>query len=59
VLLVVDVQKGFDRFNEEGHRNNPARVQDLCRLGRHHTFDNVGPDGVARGLAAVRTSAGS
>ena len=24
VLLVVDVQKGFDSFNEELHRNNPA-----------------------------------
>src|SRR5438309_10665064 len=34
VLLVVDVQKGFDRFNEELHRNNPALETNIARLPR-------------------------
>src|SRR5437868_12218995 len=34
VLLVVDVQKGFDRFNEELHRNNPALEANIARLQR-------------------------
>src|SRR5207302_9784021 len=34
VLLVVDVQKGFDRFNEELHRNNPALETNIARLQR-------------------------
>ncbi len=34
VLLVVDVQSGFDRFNEELHRNNPALEANIARLQR-------------------------
>ena len=34
VLLVIDVQKGFDRFNEEYHRNNPALEANIARLQR-------------------------
>src|SRR5437660_889842 len=34
VLLVVDVQKGCDRFNEELHRNNPALEANIARLQR-------------------------
>ena len=34
VLLVVDVQKGFDSFNEELHRNNPALEANIARLQR-------------------------
>ena len=34
VLLVVDVQNGFDRFNEELHRNNPALEANIARLQR-------------------------
>lgn len=34
VLLVIDVQKGFDRFNEEYHRNNPALEVNIARLQR-------------------------
>jgi len=34
VLLVIDVQKGFDRFNEEYHRNNPALEANIARLER-------------------------
>ena len=32
VLLVVDVQQGFDRYNESLHRNNPALEANLARL---------------------------
>jgi hypothetical protein len=32
MLLVVDVQKGFDRFNQELHRNNPALEANIARL---------------------------
>jgi len=32
VLLVVDVQQGFDRFNESLHRNNPALERNIARL---------------------------
>ena len=31
---MVDVQKGFDRFNEELHRNNPALETNIARLQR-------------------------
>ncbi len=34
VLLVVDVQNGFDRFNGELHRNNPALEGNIARLQR-------------------------
>lgn len=34
VLLVIDVQKGFDRFNEQYHRNNPALEANIARLQR-------------------------
>jgi len=34
VLLVIDVQKGFDRFNEELHRNNPALEANIAQLQR-------------------------
>ena len=34
VLLVVDVQNGFDRFNEDLHRNNPALEANIARLQR-------------------------
>jgi nicotinamidase-related amidase len=32
VLLVIDVQKGMDRYTEEYHRNNPALEANLARL---------------------------
>lgn len=32
VLLVVDVQQGFDQFNESLHRNNPALEGNIARL---------------------------
>jgi nicotinamidase-related amidase len=32
VLLVIDVQKGFDRYTAEYHRNNPALEANLARL---------------------------
>lgn len=32
VLLVVDVQKGFDQFNESLHRNNPGLEGNIARL---------------------------
>jgi nicotinamidase-related amidase len=32
VLLVVDVQRGFDGFNESLHRNNPALETNIARL---------------------------
>jgi nicotinamidase-related amidase len=32
VLLIVDVQKGFDGFNESLHRNNPALEANIARL---------------------------
>jgi nicotinamidase-related amidase len=32
VLLVIDVQKGFDRYTAEYHRNNPALETNLARL---------------------------
>jgi nicotinamidase-related amidase len=34
VLLVVDVQKGFDRLNEKWHRNNPTLEANVARLQR-------------------------
>jgi len=34
VLLVVEVHNGFDRFNEELHRNNPALEANIARLQR-------------------------
>ena len=34
VLLVIDVQKGFDRYNEEYHRNTPALEANIARLER-------------------------
>ena len=34
VLLIVDVQKGFDRFNTELHRNNPDLETNIARLQR-------------------------
>ena len=33
-LLVIDVQKGFDRYNEEYHRNNPQLEANIARLQR-------------------------
>lgn len=32
VLLVIDVQKGFDRYNTEFHRNNPALESNIAEL---------------------------
>jgi nicotinamidase-related amidase len=32
VLLVVDVQQGFDQYNESLHRNNPALERNIARL---------------------------
>jgi nicotinamidase-related amidase len=32
VLLVVDVQQGFDRYNESLHRNNPELERNIARL---------------------------
>ncbi len=32
VLLVVDVQRGFDRYNDSLHRNNPELEANLARL---------------------------
>ena len=32
VLLVVDVQQGFDQYNETLHRNNPALEENIGRL---------------------------
>ncbi len=32
VLLVVDVQQGFDQYNESLHRNNPELERNIARL---------------------------
>ncbi|MGE5143041.1 MAG: isochorismatase family protein, partial [Acidobacteriota bacterium] len=32
VLLVVDVQQGFDAYNESLHRNNPDLERNIARL---------------------------
>ena len=32
VLLVVDVQQGFDAYNESLHRNNPELERNIARL---------------------------
>lgn len=32
VLLVVDVQQGFDRYNDSLHRNNPELERNIARL---------------------------
>ncbi len=32
VLLVVDVQQGFDQYNESLHRNNPGLERNIARL---------------------------
>ncbi|MGH7537579.1 MAG: hypothetical protein ACREMF_03010 [Gemmatimonadales bacterium] len=47
VLLVVDVQKGFDGYNESLHRTNPGLAANVARR-LHRNDARGGPSGCGR-----------